>query len=1759
MIKRFFAVLFTVCLLLAVAVTVSAENPGGTDPNTISQVVLDFSDGVPVCPYCGVQPAGGWIPLDEDITQRQDLNGHYYLTGNRTITGYYGVDGGSACIYLGNYNVAATRDYAFQVDNGTMTIMGRGQVTGNHNKYAGVGATVDVVGGTLNLCGGTYSKGVTNACAVVTLRSGSGTVNMYDGTVICDGYADAGNGGNVRISSDATFNMHGGEIRDGSAVSGGNIAIDADGGVFNMYGGTVSGGIAQLADGTDNDGEVYALGGNIYVARGTMNQSQGAAISGGLAYTGGNIYFAGGKTATLAGTVSGGTGKTAGNINLRNGSTMILSEGAMVTGGVATFDGGNIQVYKGVLEITGGTLTGGKAGRWGGSIFADGANARVTLNSGKISGGETTGNHGGNICVDGEAVLQLLGGTVTGGKALHTTEGRGGNLYIGNADVQIKNTAISMGEAYVSGGNIHIQQCTKDILLENCSVEHGTAAAGGNIYTYKTNLKLDGDTALKDGASQWPKGASFAGGGGNLFCQEGEIWVYGQVSGGDANLTGGNLEVRNAYVYIADGAVVSNGMATYDGGNIAVNNKGVLILTGATASGGTAGRNGDNIYSGGSVVLEATAVAKDNGGVYLAGGGLRVYRSFDGNVAVSGLTLPDPLYGATLDEKRFTSVGDSFTGKVWLTQVRDNPCLFGKDGKLFVGAAYTYKDGVKTWYPDNAAAIAGYGEAEYLVPDGDVTLAGGTYVIDLAGQDLKITGSGRVICFDSSNDTYETCGSAVISGPVLKNNLAQMVAGKYYVRIRTGNSYSFHRLNMRISDISLRVSNGGIYYSAQWQCDDAVVSLIDCFGVGVSVADMPTETLRYDSDTLHTNHSRTEFVSGGKQNGVLIRDILSASEANENSIRGKMPIYAKAYVVLDDGTDRVQTVISGDNVAISLHDVLQSIDSQMPLYYSNAKNLQDFRDYWAQNGLTGADWDFEFSVPVSVLQMQQEYAQTEKLTGQLHNRVEGTADLQNWKEQMAAAGVDFTSCLEKDEVRYISGSSWDNATMIGGVEASLHVDGKQVDVNLLFADSRDLEAVLNESGAFQYNAGKITTKAIDQAGFLALKQAVKDHNGLLLMAHPKEQGLIDSKDALDYWFCDGVAIDVFCDGTTEQNYKLWADLLAEGKRVWAAASNGGALQAKANTVTLYASQATASGYMECLASGDYACGPLGMQMMVGDTVMGGSVGFSGKDLVFCVDHAGSGVLQSGHTYRVDLISKEGVLQSWPYTGRAVYEVLDADANQAFYRVEVVDETTGNPIALSNPIWNEEYGLRVGYAREDITPNYTVLIVGGKQRVSKGVKENDGIYMTCVAMQEGSQTYLVYTTDLISADSSRYVASFKQAVSAATGIPVGNIRFSTTHTHSSVGVTTSDWSKLGSEGESNRQRFLKELNEAGVRTAKTAIADLAVVESAYSGAVSDQKDVAFVRHYVKRNGTLDYSNEGGYDVAESILQVYTKNCQYKAHATEADQQIQLVQFRRTGKKDVLLMSVPAHATLNENSEYLSADFPNYARRYIESKTDCLVAYFIGAAGDQVPRSKLSNYYLKQQGLTNNTDAQTYGEKLGAYVVQQLKTGLPQMRSTALKKTTGYFEGQVGTTNFDKIETAKDLMSRYENGADITSELKAAGFVSFDDLRFTIYRWDRVQSLGNENMNMLLTVMAVGEVGFVFAPYEMSGANGTQLKAASPYVTTFIASCTDDSVSYVASQDAFDHDSYEAQCTWFKPGSGELLIRRITEILEQQKYN
>ena len=437
------------------------------------------------------------------------------------------------------------------------------------------------------------------------------------------------------------------------------------------------------------------------------------------------------------------------------------------------------------------------------------------------------------------------------------------------------------------------------------------------------------------------------------------------------------------------------------------------------------------------------------------------------------------------------------------------------------------------------------------------------------------------------------------------------------------------------------------------------------------------------------------------------------------------------------------------------------------------------------------------------------------------------------------------------------------------------------------------------------------------------------------------------------------------------------------------------------------------------------------------------------------------------------------------------------------------------------------GLQVGFARADATPTSGVNISGGdsKNRLSSGYR--DPITVTCIAIGSGEEMILLFTMDYISASDS-YTDGAEALITAETGVPADRILLNCTHTHSAPAIAY-DYDTI----HAYREIF----NKAMVKAAKAAIEDQSSAEI-YGGGVETEK-LVFVRHYEMDNGTFAGANYGSF--SGSI----------KGHAYEGDTEVQVVRFVRSeeGKKDIVLVSNPAHATAvsGTDRDLLSADIAYSVRNYVEENTDTHVAYFIGAAGDQVPSSR-----IPAEGSTE--DYLRYGEMMGKYIVD-LMPNLAKLEAGTQTLKTQEYTGKTIKEGLDRLEDAlacAAVVTKYGNSA---VETKAAvaqyGFSSPYQVTAIVARSKR-----GETQTMTLNTMAIGELAFIFAPYEMFAENGKYVKENSPYAMTFVVTCAEDHQGYLPSLNGFRVECYETHVTVYERGTAEELANTFVEMLTAQ---
>ena len=431
------------------------------------------------------------------------------------------------------------------------------------------------------------------------------------------------------------------------------------------------------------------------------------------------------------------------------------------------------------------------------------------------------------------------------------------------------------------------------------------------------------------------------------------------------------------------------------------------------------------------------------------------------------------------------------------------------------------------------------------------------------------------------------------------------------------------------------------------------------------------------------------------------------------------------------------------------------------------------------------------------------------------------------------------------------------------------------------------------------------------------------------------------------------------------------------------------------------------------------------------------------------------------------------------------------------------------------------GLQAGWGRENITPTYSVPMGGYSDRVSSGYR--DYLYMTCIALSDGVETILVYTMDMIHANTGSFGEDLRLSINAATGIPFDRIFLGATHTHSGGGIYWDDPAC---------KQYEQDVLKAAAKAGQDALADLAPCQ--FLIAQDNLEGMNFVRHYKVADGTYYGSNYG--DPTPGIV----------GHAYEPDDQITLLKFDREEKKDILFVNWqahPDHAYAN-GWTILSADFPGAMRSKLEYENeDLLVGYYGGASGD-------INTFSEIKELNHGLDMTQYGEKL-ADLVTGVMEKLQPVEGSQIKAASKFHTLTIDHSWDHMITQAREISTLYNTkGRDYASkEGYKYGFSSSYQANAIV---SRVSMGATEDRR--IGAFSVGGVGFVEVPGEMFSTSGRYVKENSEFDATVIIA---GNYIYLPTQEAYDWRTYEADTSKFARGEAEKMNEQLVEMLNALK--
>lgn len=265
-------------------------------------------------------------------------------------------------------------------------------------------------------------------------------------------------------------------------------------------------------------------------------------------------------------------------ISVADGCTLNL-KGGMITTSRTLGNNGHVIFSRGTVNISGGYVTNGSGGGWGGGLCVTGTNAKLEMTNGVIAANKAAS--GGGIYADNGAKLKFLGGVISGNATYkeryndvdNPNNGYGGGVFTKNADVAIG------GSANITNNRVdsYITEKFNLGLLGGggiASVDGGTLNMTGGSVTANYSNEAGGGIY----AGFWGKAITFTMTGGTIA---GNKSVNGE--GGGLRIAGGNN---------------SGTMATINAGE----NSKIYITNNKTMTGSTKDRGGD--WGGGGIFIQ---------------------------------------------------------------------------------------------------------------------------------------------------------------------------------------------------------------------------------------------------------------------------------------------------------------------------------------------------------------------------------------------------------------------------------------------------------------------------------------------------------------------------------------------------------------------------------------------------------------------------------------------------------------------------------------------------------------------------------------------------------------------------------------------------------------------------------------------------------------------------------------------------------------------------------------------------------------------------------------------------------------------------------------------------------------------------------------------------------------------------------------------------------------------------------------------------
>lgn len=431
-------------------------------------------------------------------------------------------------------------------------------------------------------------------------------------------------------------------------------------------------------------------------------------------------------------------------------------------------------------------------------------------------------------------------------------------------------------------------------------------------------------------------------------------------------------------------------------------------------------------------------------------------------------------------------------------------------------------------------------------------------------------------------------------------------------------------------------------------------------------------------------------------------------------------------------------------------------------------------------------------------------------------------------------------------------------------------------------------------------------------------------------------------------------------------------------------------------------------------------------------------------------------------------------------------------------------------------------LLAGWARADITPQVGVDLCGFGSRAGPSEGVHDPLLATALCLSDKKERAAVVTADLIGLDAGT-VAEVRGQVRERLGAEAPDVMIACSHTHS--GPSTPCLPFLGRPDP----QYMARLKETLVEIVVEASSELRLALLAF-GRAPVQVGINRRERAAQGHIVLGRNVSGLIAPYVDVMVVHTD-----------------------GHKIVFFSHAAHPVTLGADNLLISADWPGYARRFVEEALgdNCITMYGQGCCGD-----------INSDPRGTFDVAEEQGKKVARAVLEAIAAVKPSPNGMVrvLSETV-----ELPLSPPPPIEEARAILASAEQDRHANAATDNYGMRM---MREGVVEWAmRLVELAEARAGSLtqpfeIQALRIGSGAIVGLPGEVFVAYQHQIGACSPLAPTIVLGYANGNVGYVPTEQAFQEGGYEVDTairyygtTMLMPTCEHLIVERACQLLER----